>query len=604
MTDTRVDNRLHIKIENLLALKNVSFAIEKGISVIAGLNGSGKSQLLLAIWKSMPSHNYLERHLKHYGFQDSLKKEIEDNVSWGLEKPSLILYRPAIRKIAENNREKEYANIKPLGEIIDSDKGTGYSYQEHNRFLDFYAIIAGCFMWGTNKDATEGQKYVWSELESRFESVFEKKLCGSGGPYQGVKVGIPLADGTSTSLNTLSTGELEFLSLLHNLLSEHEKSGMTKRADMILIDELDAHFHPDLQRKIIENISDLCQDKYVLITTHSPAVMLSVDSEHLFYLEKAEKCIDENGVQLNQISSLANNSALFRKIVDMYAGLFTDAKIANFMRDADKYLIQKFTDECLRESNVLEGKSGKSYDTQISYLRAAIATIIKPATLLEVGCGKGRTLAMLNDFDDATLNTLTYIGADISEANLSEIDAYADEIGIKEKLYDFQTCTELDGALGADICVFANVLHEFGAENIERELLKYLSCVKENGKVCILETLQLFDGESNYVILYPDAFKALLKPSCESGAIVNASYATPSSFKDIPLMEVTFTIVAPKNIVLDVNAALRKVIELDRAKLVKHKNGTTVLDGLSYAFVVNNLANAVIGIRSIEELSQ
>ena len=589
---------LNIKIDDLLALKKVEFSIKKGITVIAGLNGSGKSKLLMGLWQSTPSR--YNGVFSSYGFRDDiLRNEIAQKVVLSGSKPSLILYRPAIRKIAENGRDQEYASITPMKGIIDSERGSGYDHQEHNRFLQIYTIIASCFMWGTNEKATEGQKYVWNTLVSRFESVFEKKLYGSGGPAQGTKVGIQLPDGNTTSINTLSTGELEFISLLLDLLLEHEKSGAKKRADMILIDELDAHFHPDLQRKIIDNITDLCSDKYVLITTHSPSVMLSVDSEYLFYLEKAENCLNKNGVQLNQISSLANNSEMFRKIVDMYGGFFSDAKVASLMRDTDKYVIQKFTDECLHTSNVLEGKTGKSSDPQISFLRGVITATQKPALLLEVGCGKGRTLAMLKDFNDATLKTITYVGADISEENLPVIDAYAQEIGMKDKLLGFRTTIELDSTMGADICIFANVLHEFGAENIESEMLKYLSCVKENGTVYILEALRLSDGESNYVIHYPEALAALLKPSRESGAIINDTYSTPFSFSDTPLMEATFTVAHPQKITLDVKAALEKIIEIDREKLINHKNKTCVLTGLDYAFVVNNLANVIIGLNII-----
>jgi hypothetical protein len=64
-------------------------------------------------------------------------------------------------------------------------------------------------------------------------------------------------------------------------------------------------------------------------------------------------------------------------------------------------------------------------------------------------------------------------------------------------------------------------------------------------------------------------------------------------------MEACFTVVNAKNITLDVKAALEKIIEIDCKKLINHKNKTCVLAGIDYAFVVNNLANAVIGLNTI-----
>ena len=38
------ENEVHITINDFLSLKKVDFSLKKGINVIAGLNGSGKSQ--------------------------------------------------------------------------------------------------------------------------------------------------------------------------------------------------------------------------------------------------------------------------------------------------------------------------------------------------------------------------------------------------------------------------------------------------------------------------------------------------------------------------------------------------------------------------------
>jgi len=123
--------------------------------------------------------------------------------------------------------------------------------------------------------------------------------------------------------------------------------------------------------------------------------------------------------------------------------------------------------------------------------------------------------------------------------------------------------------------------------------------VRRNGTVYILEALRLSEGEKNYIVLYPEALEAMFAPSCENGAIIDASYSTPFSFSNTPLMEATFTVAVPENVMLDVGIALEKVIEIDRNKLIQHKSGVSVLDGIDYAFVVNNLANAIIGLHTI-----
>jgi len=50
-------NQMNVRIENFYSLKNVNIDLEKGISVLAGKNGAGKTQLLAAI-NSVSSHGW------------------------------------------------------------------------------------------------------------------------------------------------------------------------------------------------------------------------------------------------------------------------------------------------------------------------------------------------------------------------------------------------------------------------------------------------------------------------------------------------------------------------------------------------------------------
>ena len=603
------ENKLEITINDFLSLKKVEFKLMKGISVIAGLNGSGKSQLLLGLWQNTNKGN---DNLESYGFPNGTSNLARNKIVIK-PVPACVLYRPAIRKLAEDRRNSEYANLQPISDYINVDKGYGYKHSIDNRFTYIHSIITNYYIGGTLLKGTDEDKKAWDMISERFYGVFEKTLDGSGSSKTGFKVGIQLSkeDITDiTSLNSLSTGELEFISLLSDLLMEHETNGdisktsEAKKADVILIDELDAHFHPDLQSKIIDNIKDLCSDKYVVITSHSPSVMFSVDREHLFYLEKAERAVGKNNEQLNQISSIANDSDLFKRIAEMYSTFFTDVKLANFMRDDNKYAIQKFADECLREPAALEGEDGKPYDPQITGLRTLIASK-EWSIVLEVGCGKGRTLAMFKDIKVDNTPKKQYIGVDIDKNNLDEAKEYAKLLGIDEKLLSFKLEKEYtDINKNIDICIFANVLHEFGAEIINDTLTKYLRCVKPGGSVVVLECLELAVGESNFVMFDPEAIEALFAKCIENGSITNLSKATPETFSKRKLMEVHFIVKEPEKISIDVVSALNKVIEIEKNKLLSHRNHSKELKGVAYAFAVTNLANAIIGLDDLVDKSR
>ncbi|HNW74273.1 MAG TPA: AAA family ATPase, partial [Bacteroidales bacterium] len=58
---------MEITINDFCSLKNVGFVLDSGVYTIAGKNGSGKSQLLMAI-----AHQYGNTLLSQYGFNNEI----------------------------------------------------------------------------------------------------------------------------------------------------------------------------------------------------------------------------------------------------------------------------------------------------------------------------------------------------------------------------------------------------------------------------------------------------------------------------------------------------------------------------------------------------
>ncbi|GHU01097.1 hypothetical protein FACS1894147_00320 [Spirochaetia bacterium] len=592
---------MNIKIIDFLALENVEFEIEKGITVIAGKNGSGKSQLLIGIAHNN-SHNTL---MSAYGYSAEYNYKTIDKIKIN-PPPKLVLYRPPVRKIGESSRGQEYANITPITNIIQSENKHGYSLNVDSRSQSIYTIIANLFVTGNLITAKKSQKDDWDLLANRFYKVFSKKLIGEADSAKGVKVGIELSPGNITSFNALSTGELEFISLLLDLILEQEipvasltGKPQTQKADMILVDELDAHFHPDLQKKIIDTISDLCKDKYVVLTTHSPSVMLSVDSNHLFYLERNIDCQEKdatgNIVYRNQISKLSDDSHLYAKIADMYKGFTVDLNFATQLTDANNYQIQKFADDCLKESQALSATPGKESDPQIIVLHTAILMTQNPI-ILEVGCGKGRTLSMFGSLDDAKLRGTTYVGVDIKPENLKEIEAYAKSISLIDRGLKFTT-TDNPKSINTDLCILANVLHELSPNDMAGILNQYFSLVKKNAQVFILEVLQLAVGEKDFVMFYPEAIRKLCSRQQSEDKLEISGISTPKSHNGTPLMNVIIKVLNPLEVNFlkeDIVEALKVIVDIETEKLIKHHEKTTILSGLEFAFATHNLSNTIM----------
>ncbi len=90
-------------------------------------------------------------------------------------------------------------------------------------------------------------------------------------------------------LDNKSSGEKAIISLIadiaYNLSIAHDFSSnedFLKGSGIVLIDEIEAHLHPTWQRKIIPLLIELFPNIQFFITTHSPQVIASVNSQDVF----------------------------------------------------------------------------------------------------------------------------------------------------------------------------------------------------------------------------------------------------------------------------------------------------------------------------------
>jgi predicted ATPase len=567
------EDGIKVRIDKFYALNHVEFDLKQGINVIAGKNGSGKSQLLMAI-----AHQYGNGTLQNEGFERYFDKSVILD-----PKPQKVLWRPAIRKINEGRKGEKYANLSPFSYLSGHNEiNYGYSYGVDERFQRLHDTITNLYIAGNMNNSTLEDTSVWKSLTSSFYNVFGKEI---GGEYkkEGGRVGLKLSSGLS-SFHTLSTGELEFLSLLCDLLTE-------KEVDFFLIDEIDAHFHPDLQKRLISEINNIIKNKILLLTTHSPSLMLSVNPENLFYLRKSEEVSPTD----NQVTCLVEDFRLMKSISEMYAGFVDDLRFASHYFQAANYEILKYASECLNDSEVFGKEKIKDSEPQTTFLRAFLLSLQdkENVTIADVGVGKGRLLEAFNKIDDRQLSKIKYLGIDYKAANLDELNTYAEKIGIKSKFQSFRTSTKINEIDEYNLCILANVIHEVGPDNLMMLFNDLFLSSCNNSRILILEALELAVGEKRFVVIDNEALDILFERNIKAGNL-HVSNARPVSYAGIPLLEYTISILnQPIPLELqDIIKGLEKIIAITVNELSKNLKDNSTLTSKRLAFKCHNLANA------------
>lgn len=279
-------------------------------AIIIGKNGSGKSQLLEAIYNNIEywTEQYIKRkyykndrlvHLERYG--DLSKSEViyinayHDFCKYDLDKK-------------ENNNSYEHtSNVGFLSKIIGHKKYIEYDINNKDEHECSYILelkkLIKSYLYGFNNKvedisiltASEKEKHL-KELDKlpnvmdTFDSMLDK-VNFQYNIYRDKKIlysneeelyFINKRNNTVVKSSELSSGEKQILSLAFWAFSIAEN----KKIKILLLDEIDSHLHPTFCKSLITIIEKFIVPKgiKVIIATHSTATIAYANEESLFLM--------------------------------------------------------------------------------------------------------------------------------------------------------------------------------------------------------------------------------------------------------------------------------------------------------------------------------
>ena len=389
---------LHIEEYNGLEKLDINFESEGKVLdliVLAGINGSGKTRVLESIryWfemfrskavnvelfyeenerevlKSLMNSEGLTeiekemqkeieytdclRNIKFYNYDYRHNKTENRNynskiISKSFEKlkifPKLIYVPTEINfeeiKKAQTNLKKEYRFIN----IVDS-----------HEIKDIPSYIATRISKVANEEEnlTMGQvrKKVFAEINGIFEILeLDVKLSEISKDENSMPI-FTDSSGKKFGINELSSGEKQlFLRTLAIKMLEPENS-------IIMIDEPELSLHPKWQQKIVDVYRKIGRNNQIILATHSPHILGSVEKENIILLEK-----NENGIVKVKTGDEFGNSygQTAGRILEDIMGLETDRNpsvnnLLNLVKEMvknDDYENSKFEEKYAKIKDIL-----------------------------------------------------------------------------------------------------------------------------------------------------------------------------------------------------------------------------------------------------------
>lgn len=334
-----------LRLENYRCFDKLSIDFDKNMTIIVGINGSGKTSILDAVsvflemyangMASSGAYNHIQKgNLKHGKDKLSLALETKDASSHSGTLYSLIVsfeegkkYPNLLQPSFDQNKWRTFfTHFKdrpfPFTNVVyysskrvisnterNNTSKTALSSAFTNAFspqIDFASSLIW-FIEKSSQEALEAKRlhnldYFIPEL-SAVRMAVAQSLGEYGEPFVGETppvLFVPLKDDPNTffRIEELSDGYRTMLALVMDLArrmavaNKHiewpEGQTVLHSPGIVLIDEVELHLHPSWQQTVLPTLLNIFPNVQFIVTTHSPQVLTSISANHICVLKDGE----------------------------------------------------------------------------------------------------------------------------------------------------------------------------------------------------------------------------------------------------------------------------------------------------------------------------
>ncbi|MBV6514816.1 MAG: hypothetical protein HPKKFMNG_00447 [Planctomycetes bacterium] len=349
---------------------------------------------------------------------------------------------------------------------------------------------------------------------------------------------------------------------------------------ILLIDEPDAHVHPDACIKALDAFADsgfLGPSGQIWIATHSLPVVAHVGIRNTWFVEKG--AVTWGGKEAKQ------------GIERLLGGENGRERLHALLGDVDALAAHEFACESLSRPHVA---SDRNEDPQC--LQVADGLEASSCTLLDFGAGKGRLAAALNHLGKSRpeLRKVKYCAFDVSDEHRQERETNASSIG-------GEVVGDLSNFVGHfDFVVLCNVLHEIPPRQWPKTFESIHRVLKQGGQVIVVEDQYIPTGE----LPHDSGFILLAKTELELLLGGNAQVLAQFLGKGERLSRFMFereSLVGISEV--SVRAALKAVLERSEKRVREiriQQGGDPYKDGRLHMLHAMQLANATLALTDID----
>lgn len=259
-SEVRAEYIRRIEIEALWGRKHIVWDLRRDVNILSGVNGIGKSTIL----------NRAAEQLDHLtGGIDVDVRNLEGVKMTFYPEEATTIHFDVIRSF---DRPLFHSNLAE--KMADKNVKTELDwqlYQLQRRYLDYQVNIGNRIIELLSSGEAEGQQKAAevSYPKRRFQDLTDELFAETGKKIIRSKNEIVFEqEGEQLLPYRLSSGEKQMLVILLTVLVQD------KQPCVLLMDEPEVSLHIEWQQRIISIIREMNPNAQIILTTHSPAVVM------------------------------------------------------------------------------------------------------------------------------------------------------------------------------------------------------------------------------------------------------------------------------------------------------------------------------------------
>lgn len=261
MTDMQkyADYIAQIEIDSLWSgKKHIVWNLDQKVNILSGINGVGKSTIL----------NKVVKGLVHGG-------EFTSNVVAGVRMKVVPEDARWIRYDVIRSFDRQLMTSELVNKVVDASVTTELDwqlYQLQRKYLDYQVNIGNRIIEVLQSGEADGAQRAQeiSEPKKKFQDMIDRLFAETGKRLIRTKNDIAFSQiGEVLTPYQLSSGEKQMLVILLTVLIEDNQPYV------LFMDEPEVSLHIDWQQRLIDMIIDLNPNVQIILTTHSPAVIMN-----------------------------------------------------------------------------------------------------------------------------------------------------------------------------------------------------------------------------------------------------------------------------------------------------------------------------------------